>query len=156
SPIRAGEGGALDNAAPDLIGAATDVAARALGWISPAAAQAFLQAETRPARVAVKLPEPPAYHGEHMTLRMVIDRGDVWFDFPFAKTGARYLQPVERRPSVVLYAEHEGKDIPLVRWPTTIGGWQPEQMDEDMQRLLRLRAERSQSARKGKGKGKGK
>jgi hypothetical protein len=33
---------------------------------------------------------------------------------------------VNRRPTFVIYARHEGRDIPLVRWNTTIGGWQPE------------------------------
>lgn len=129
SPVRAGEAGSLEGAAPDLISGATDVAARALGWMSPAAALTFLLRVDRPARVAVKLPPRPYYHQAHMELRIEIDRGDVWYDFPYASNGDRYLQPVERRPSLVVYADHGGKEIPLLRWPTTIGGWNPETLD---------------------------
>ncbi|HZO12447.1 MAG TPA: L,D-transpeptidase [Polyangiaceae bacterium] len=111
--------------APDLISGATDAAARALGWINP---RAFLKQRV-PDRVAVKLPPRPAYHGEHMELRAVVDRGDVWYDFPYSHTGDRRLQLVENRPAITLYAEHEGREIALVRWPTTIGGWQPERIE---------------------------
>jgi hypothetical protein len=114
-------------AAPDAISAATDAAARALGWKGPDSAIAFLRKV--PPRVAVKLPPKPAYHSEHMELSAVVDRGDVWYDFPFTPTGERRLQLVENRPSITLYTEHEGRRIALVRWPTTIGGWQPERIE---------------------------
>lgn len=117
----------LEGAAEDHIGKATDAAARALGWTDPTTALASLEAGL-PQRIAVRLPDPPAYHGEHMDLRVTIDRGDVWYDFPFTGGGDRFQQPRENMPALVLYVKHEGHDIPLVRWPTTIGGWQPEKV----------------------------
>lgn len=120
----------LEGGAPDLISQATDAAARALGWTDPAGARAWLDAHARqrqPHRyVAVRLPPRPAYHGEHMELRVEIDRGDVWYTFPYTDDGRPRGFPVNRRPTFVIYAQHEGRDIPLVRWNTTIGSWQPE------------------------------
>src|SRR5262249_25582325 len=54
---------ALGGGAPDLVGAAADQAARALGWTSPEAARAFFAALGKKGahdlRVAVALPAPP-------------------------------------------------------------------------------------------------
>ncbi len=120
----------LPDGAPDLVGRATDAAARALGWTDPAAARAWLDAhaaEPAPHRyVAVQLPPLPAYHAEHMELRVEIDRGDVWYTFPYTEEGRPRGFRVRRRPTVVIYARDHGRDVPLVRWNTTIGGWQPE------------------------------
>lgn len=122
----------LEGGAPDLIARATQAAAVALGWTSPAAATRFfanhgppLLAVTEgvatrsppvPTSVALKLPPLPEYHSPHMDLRAVIDRGD----------GSR----PRRRPTLVLLARHGGREIPLVRWPTTIGGWQDERLPD--------------------------
>lgn len=119
----------LDDGAPDLIGQATDAAATALGWTSHAKMRKIFEAGDLPKKVALRLPAPPAYHREHMDLRVTIDRGDVWYDFPFSGLGDRFVQPREHRPSLVVYTEHEGRAIPLLRWPTTIGGWQPEKVN---------------------------
>jgi hypothetical protein len=112
--------------APDWISGATDAAAQALGWWGPGQASEFLQRDERPDRIAVLLPARPAYHSSHMALRAEIDRGDVWYDYPFLPNGDRRVQPRKRKPTISLFAKHEGKEIELVRWPTTIGGWQPE------------------------------
>lgn len=124
--------GALPHAAPDLVSRATEAAARALGWTTPEAARAWLaglrEGQTRDLLVALALPEPPAWHDEHMELEVEIDRGDVYYDYPYDATGRRRSQPVERRPTLTLYTEHRGRRIALVRWNTTIGGWQPERM----------------------------
>lgn len=120
----------LPGGAPDRIAEATDAAARALGWTDPAGARAWLDQHARARQahryVAVQLPPRPAYHSEHMDLRVEIDRGDVWYTFPFTQDGRPRGFPVNRRPTFVIYARHEGRDIPLVRWNTTIGSWQPE------------------------------
>lgn len=120
----------LPDGAPDLLSTATEAAARALGWTDPAAARAWLDAHARerePHRfVAVELPPAPAYHSAHMDLRVEIDRGDVWYTFPYTDDGRPRGFPVQRRPTFVIYARHEGREIPLVRWNTTIGSWQPE------------------------------
>src|SRR5690606_30322415 len=73
-------------------------------------------------RVALALPALPDYHGEHMELRVTIDRGDVWYD------PAPRWRPVVRRPALTVYVVARDREIPLVRWPTTIGGWQKERL----------------------------
>ena len=121
----------LPDAAPDLISPATEAAARALGWTSFDATRAFFDAHRADAAgllVAVSLPPPPDYHRPHMELRAALDRGDVWYDFPYTATGQRVSQAVTRRPRIVLYARDGDRERALVRWPTTIGGWQTEQL----------------------------
>jgi hypothetical protein len=119
-------------AAPDLVSLATEAAARALGWRDPASARVSLDrlAAAGPASrvVAVRLPARPAYHGRVMQLSVEIDRGDVWHD------PAPRRRDVERRPALIVYATSEGRRIPLARWPTTIGGWQREQVDGSVER----------------------
>jgi Putative peptidoglycan binding domain len=115
-------------AAPDLISTATESAAIALGWTDPARTLEFLEdhgpASDAPlARIAVVLPPPPPWHHPQMDLSVVIDRGDVWYDpVPIAR-------PIARRPALTLYTTEAGRTIALVRWPTTIGGWQDEKLD---------------------------
>jgi hypothetical protein len=107
----------LPNGAGDLIHPATEAAAKALGWTDPDAVAAFLVAHTGGYEVAVALPAVPAYHAAHMELEAVIDRGDVWYDeTPKHRT-------VKHRPTLVLYSIEGDVRRPLVRWPTTIGGW---------------------------------
>jgi len=117
--MRAARGGErpLPDAAPDLVGAATEAAARQLGWLGPAETRGFLTKYPTGVRVAIALPPPPAYHASHMELAAEIDRGDVWYD----------ERPIEHhvahRPTLVLYVLDQGTKRPLIRWPTTIGGW---------------------------------
>jgi len=116
----------LANAAPDLISAATETAAKELGWTDPAATAAFLAKHPGGLRVALALPAPPAYHAKHMDLSAEIDRGDVWYD----------EQPVPRvawrRPALIVYAQDGKTKRPLVRWPTTIGGWADVRIDGNL------------------------
>jgi hypothetical protein len=120
----------LPNGAPDLVNQATDATARALGWTDPAAATAWLNehaASRQPSRlIAVDLPDPPAYHSAHMELRAEIDRGDVDYGLPYTADGRPRGFAQRNRPIMTIFTRHEGRDIPLVRWNTTIGGWQPE------------------------------
>jgi hypothetical protein len=110
-------------AAPDLIGPATETAAHALGWVNPASTRDFLvRHKDEQVIVAIALPPPPAYHSTHMDLRAVIERGDVWYDLK-----PRFHTP-KVRPALVLYTRDGDHEIPLVRWPTTIGGWADEVM----------------------------
>ena len=58
---------------------------------------------------------------------MEIDRGDVWYDFPFARPQAPARRAEARalpQPDPVL--PPGGKRIPLARWRTTIGSWRSE------------------------------
>jgi hypothetical protein len=117
----------LASAAPDLVGAATEAAARALGWLGPAETRAFLQRHPGGVRVALALPPPPAYHGPEMTLRAEIDRGDVWYDeVPIPRL-------IRHRPMLVVYAADPASptgERPLIRWPTTIGGWADQRLGD--------------------------
>lgn len=115
--------GPMPDASPDRISPATEAAARALGWTTPEATFAALSSrrDLRHLRVAVQLPPLPPYYSSHMDLRAEIDRGDV------RPSGNR---PTDRRPTTVVYVRHEGRDIPLFRWNTTIGGYQNELMPD--------------------------
>lgn len=118
----------LANGADDFISPATEAAAKALGWTSPEAAIERLTRQTGidTLAIAVKLPALPPWHAEHMTLRAEVDRGDVWYDYPYRPSGKPRYLPVKHRPHITLYAQHGEREIALVRWPTTIGGWKKE------------------------------
>lgn len=116
--------GPVPHGAPDLVSPAVEAAARALGWTDPDALRTALAGRPADAphrwTVAVRLPPRPEYHSSHMELRAEIDRGDF-------RRGRR--EPGDRRPTLVLYARHGERDVALMRWATTIGGWQAE-LDE--------------------------
>ena len=114
------------NGAPDWISPATEAAAQALGWATPEGFSAFYAAPSPPLYVAVQLPALPSYHSDHMELRAEIDRGDVWYEYPYTSEGRRRSQPVRIRPTLTVYAQTPEGEIALVQWPTTIGGWKPE------------------------------
>jgi hypothetical protein len=120
----------LEGAAPDLISPATEAAAQALGWRDPASTAAFLDALASgdSPMVAIPLPAVPAYHSSTIMLSVEIDRGDVWRD-PVPRA-----REVLRRPAMILYAADGDRRIPLVRWPTTIGGWQRQNVDGDVEK----------------------
>ncbi len=103
----------LEEGAEDLIAPATEAAARALGWTDFAAARDGLRevlgGETR--LVAVPSPSVPAYHQRMLELRATIDR---------PASG--------ERPMLTLYARAGDRDIALIRWPTTVGGWKSEKL----------------------------
>lgn len=115
----------LDGAAPDLISAATDTAARALGWTTPAATLQFLDERTT-RFVAIELPSPPRYHTPTMAIEITIDRGDVWID-PLPRD-----RDAAHRASLIVYTWDGARRIALARWPTTVGGWQDSQNGHDI------------------------
>ncbi len=103
----------------------------ALGLTTPEAALDFLEGlgelgPDSPRVVAIEAPELPEYYSDDMDIRVQIDRGDVWYDFPYDAEGHEHAQPVERRPRLTLFVEYEGQRIPLARYGTTIGGWRSE------------------------------
>ncbi|MFN0246019.1 MAG: L,D-transpeptidase family protein [Kofleriaceae bacterium] len=119
APMRAARGKEkpMENGAPDLVSAATEAAATELGWTDAASVRAFLDRFPAGIRVAIALPPLPAYHSPHMDLSAEIDRGDVWYDeTPIPRS-------IRHRPTIVLYVNDAGVKRPLIRWPTTIGGW---------------------------------
>ena len=121
----------LPNGAPDLVSPATEAAARSLGWTSPARFVRFVEDHDGVlGPVVVRLPHPPRYHAAHVDVRVEIDRGGVWYQYPYTATGRRRAQPVSRRPVLTLFARDGANEVALVRWPTTIGGWQAERLPD--------------------------
>jgi hypothetical protein len=115
---------------PDLATAARAATFDALGIATADDAVAFFRRHARAdfawLKVAVRLPPPPEYYSKAMDLSVEIDRGDVWYDFPFDAAGVRQPQPRERFPQLTLYVKWRGERVPLVRWRTTVGGWRAE------------------------------
>lgn len=124
----------LERGVGDLVSPATEAAARALGWTSPEAASRALDALST-ARVAVRLPPAPTYHAKPVRLRAEIDRGDVWTSYPLDADGRPRPSPVKNRPTFTLFVETQAGEIPLVRWPTTIGAWKQEKVDGESETL---------------------
>jgi hypothetical protein len=79
--------------------------------------------------VAIEGPQPPEYYSSNMDLSVVIDRGDVWYEFPYDDQGRERFQPVQRRPMLTVYTEYLGHKIALARYGTTVGGWRTELVD---------------------------
>ena len=77
-------------------------------------------------RVAVVGIELPPYYSDAMDLKVEIDRGDVWFEFPFDEEGRKRSQPVARRPRLTVFVNYNDQKIPLARFGTTVGGWRGE------------------------------
>jgi hypothetical protein len=115
---------------PDLVGRATTALFERLGIDGPEQMVAFFrrhpEEDFRWLKVAVRFPEPPEYYGPEMQLSAEIDRGDVWYDFPFDSAGQRVPQRRIRFPSLTVFVSWRGERVPLVRWRTTVGGWRSE------------------------------
>lgn len=79
--------------------------------------------------VAIEAPTLPEYYSANMDLSVVIDRGDVWYDFPYDDEGRERAQPIRRRPHETIFVTYLGHRIPLARYGTTIGGWRSESVD---------------------------
>jgi lipoprotein-anchoring transpeptidase ErfK/SrfK len=118
-PMRAARGGEapLPNGAPDLISPAVESAAKQLGWTSPTEVKQFLARNPKGIRVALALPALPAYYSAHMDLSAEVDRGDVWYD------DTPIPRMIRHRPTITVSVNDNGVKRPLIRWPTTIGGW---------------------------------
>ena len=68
----------------------------------------------------------PPYYAPHMELSVEIDRGDIWYDFPFDDSGKPLAQPRVNFPTLTVFVDWQKQKIPLVRWRTTIGSWRSE------------------------------
>jgi hypothetical protein len=80
--------------------------------------------------VALQGIDLPPYYSDSMDLFVEINRGDVWFEFPFDENGRKRSQPVARRPRLTLFVKYNDQKIPLARFGTTIGGWRGEYIDD--------------------------
>jgi hypothetical protein len=78
---------------------------------------------------AIRAPELPEYYDGDMDLSVEIDRGDVWYEFPYDENGKEVAQPVQRRPRLTIFTRYLDQRIPLARLGTTIGGWRSETVD---------------------------
>jgi hypothetical protein len=104
----------------------------AFGLQTPDSTYAWLQSlgEIGPHElIAVQGIERPEYYGDSMDLKVEIDRGDVWFEFPFDEEGRKRSQPVARRPRLTIFVNYNEQKIPLARFGTTVGGWRGEFID---------------------------
>lgn len=111
---------------------------RALGLATPEATLAWLDRQgalspTDRAVVAVAGPVLPEYYAHDMDLSVTVDRGDIWYEFPYDDQGHPIAQPIEHRPSMTIYTTYLGRRIPLASLGTTVGGWHEEQVDGQLQ-----------------------
>jgi hypothetical protein len=115
---------------PNLIGDYADTLLAALKIKGPDDMATFLRRIGRPGlaslHVAFRAPPLPPYYGKHMDLSVEIDRGDVWYDFPWDENGKEIAQPRVNYPTLTVFVEWQKQKIPLVRWRTTIGSWRSE------------------------------
>jgi len=119
---------------PNLIGDYADALMAELKVRTPDDVATFLRRVGREglARLHVAYrpgPLPPYYGphmGPHMELSVEIDRGDVWYDFPFDDSGKPIAQPRVNFPTLTVFVSWQKQKIPLVRWRTTIGSWRSE------------------------------
>ncbi len=104
----------------------------AFGLETPESTLAWLESlgDVSGEKLAVVLgPEVPEYQSPNMDLSVVIDRGDVWYEFPYDDQGKERAQPTQRRPMLTLFTDYQGQKIPLARFGTTVGGWRSELID---------------------------
>ncbi|AKF05109.1 peptidoglycan-binding domain-containing protein [Sandaracinus amylolyticus] len=128
-----GEDGA-QHEVPNLEGQIRSNVIEAFGLQSAESTLAFLEqlGELAPEAehlVAIRAPQLPEYYDGNMDLSVEIDRGDVWYEFPYDDAGQERAQPAERRPRLTIFTTYRGQRIPLSRIGTTIGGWRSEQIE---------------------------
>ncbi|MCR9164762.1 MAG: hypothetical protein ACE37F_33710 [Nannocystaceae bacterium] len=123
----------------DLVTEYSAAAVEALGLQTPDSAEAALaklsdlgEGNFENLLVAIKMPPKPAYYSDNMQFSAVIDRGDVWYEFPYTEDGKKKSQPRSRYPHLTLYVHYADQKIPLVHWRTTIGSWRNEIKDGEV------------------------
>jgi hypothetical protein len=110
---------------------------QAFGLASPASTVAFLdklELDDQDGHLYVAIPGPtrPEYYSSDMDLSVAIDRGDVWYEFPYDEAGQEKPQPVSRRPHTTILVNYLGQKFPIARFGTTIGGWRSELIDNSV------------------------
>jgi len=119
---------------PNLVGDYADALMADLKIRTPGDAATFLRRVGREGLATLHVahrpgPPPPYYDqrmGQHMELSVEIDRGDVWYDFPFDESGQPITQLRVNFPTLTVFVLWQKQKIPLVRWRTTIGSWRSE------------------------------
>jgi hypothetical protein len=140
---------------PNLIQQHVDALLASLRVSTPEEMVAFLRSHAATAglaalHVAFTAPPLPAYYGPppgavtsivvadagagagvaraaaDLDLAVEIDRGDVWYDFPFDARGRPVEQRRDRYPHLTLFVRWNDQKIALCRWRTTIGTWRSE------------------------------
>jgi len=122
---------------PNLEAATRQAVIDGLGLTTPEATLDFIEGlgELVPGEervVAIAAPELPEYYSGDMDIHVQIDRGDVWYEFPYDNDGGERGQPVQRRPRTSVFVRWRGQDIRVARFGTTIGGWRTEQIDGEV------------------------
>ena len=120
----------IEHPVANLVAEYTDALMAALGVRSTddmlRAVEAFRSQGMKRLHVAFPPPALPPYYSGTMDLSVEIDRGDVWYDFPFDQKGNPIAQPRVNFPSLTLFVTWRKQKIPLARWRTTIGSWRSE------------------------------
>ena len=115
---------------PNLIGDDADALLAELKIRTPDDVAIFLRRVGREGLATLHVayrPGPlPPYYGPHMELSVEIDRGDVWYDFPFDEGGKPIVQQRVNFPTLTVFVDWQKQKIPLVHWRTTIGSWRSE------------------------------
>jgi hypothetical protein len=106
----------------------------AFGLKDPEATSAFLEKLGQLDKdghlyVAIPGPRRPEYHSADMELSVSIDRGDVWYEFPFDEHGKEKPQPVSKRPHTNIFITYLDQKFMIASFGTTIGGWRSELID---------------------------
>jgi hypothetical protein len=120
----------VEHPVPNLIADYTDALVAGLGVRTAddmlRVMQAFGTQGMKRLHVAFPPPKLPPYYSDKMDLSVEIDRGDVWYDFPYDEKGKPIAQPRLTFPSLTLFVTWKKQKIPLCRWRTTIGSWRSE------------------------------
>ncbi|MBN2344612.1 MAG: L,D-transpeptidase [Deltaproteobacteria bacterium] len=119
-----------EHSVPNLVAEYTALTLKHMGLGTPEKVADFLKSYTDKELdtlfVAVPLPPRPPYYSDEMDFRVEIDRGDVWYEYPYTMDGKQKGQPRKRMPMTTLFVRWNDQDIPLVRMNTTIGSWRTE------------------------------
>jgi hypothetical protein len=137
---------------PNLIQQHVDALLASVHVATPEDLVAFLRSHAAIAgldvlHVAFRAPPLPPYYGDavsdghadghadgdgskavaaEMDLSVEIDRGDVWYDFPYDGRGRPIEQRRDHYPHLTMFVHWNDQKIPLCRWRTTIGSWRSE------------------------------
>jgi hypothetical protein len=130
NPAKYKDAAGKEHEVENLIGEYADALLAALAIRNTDDVAAFLRRVGRQGlgslHVAFRAPPLPPYYGKNMNLAVEIDRGDVWYDFPFDEEGKPITQARINFPTLTVFVDWRNQKIPLVRWRTTIGSWRSE------------------------------